>query len=85
MVKPVLEVELSSQKLDELKATQMITRTVGDDQGTMYYVKVHTSKEEWPWIFCKILEPATVTSTGLAPVTLKGFKKMTEDYKLVTF
>lgn len=84
LVKPMLEIQLSSMKLDELKATTMITQTVANgDQGMVYYVKVHTSEPKWPWIFCKIYEPPLVTD--VSPVTLKGFKKMTEDYKLVTF
>ena len=70
-------------------ATQMITRSVdgrgggaGED-GTMYYVKVQTHLEDWPWIFVKIHEPPLVT--GVSRVQFKGMKKMKEEYKLVTF
>lgn len=85
MVRRAIEVRLGTTNVgSELKATQMITRTVeARTGGTMYYVKVHTSKEKWPWIFCKIYEPEAVTN--VTPIALRGFRKMAEEYNLVTF
>jgi hypothetical protein len=90
MVKFAIEIHLGVPPAilegDEgLKATQMMTRTVETTAGgTMYYVKVHTAGvKEFPWCFCKIFEPETITT--VSPVKLHGFKKMAQEYKLVTF
>ena len=75
--------------LQDLKATQMITRSVDNsvdpsaNGGTMYYVKVRTDLEDWPWLFVKIFEPPQVTD--VSPVAFKGLKKMKDDFALVTF
>lgn len=83
LVSKTIEVHLETFKLDTIKATQMITRQVSNDQGTMYYIKAQVSCVKWPWIFVKIYEPPTVTD--VSPAVFKGMKKMDQDYKLVTF
>lgn len=85
MVKPVLDVQVLglSDKFETLTATQMITQTVGNDQGMLYFVKVQTLNQKWPWLFLKIYEPPLITD--VSKVTLKGFKKMKEEYNLITF
>eukprot|EP00585_Thalassiosira_rotula_P001883 CAMPEP_0196140176 /NCGR_PEP_ID=MMETSP0910-20130528/7177_1 /TAXON_ID=49265 /ORGANISM="Thalassiosira rotula, Strain GSO102" /LENGTH=126 /DNA_ID=CAMNT_0041400999 /DNA_START=113 /DNA_END=493 /DNA_ORIENTATION=+ len=76
-------------KRRDFKATQMITRSVdgsskgAGENGTMYYIKVKTPVEKWPWIFVKVHEPPLVT--GVSRVKFEAMKKMDQEYKLVTF
>mmetsp|Transcript_3708 Transcript_3708/g.8045 ORF Transcript_3708/g.8045 Transcript_3708/m.8045 type:complete len:126 (+) Transcript_3708:203-580(+) len=84
IVSKTIGLHLDVMSLDDLKATQMITRAVSKlNDGTMYYVKAQTGLDEWPWIFVKIYEPPEVTD--VSPVTFKDIKKMKDDFKLVTF
>jgi hypothetical protein len=84
ILRPTLEVHLGTRHLDNLKATQMITRQVSNgDDGTMYYIKAKTGLADWPWIFVKIWSPPTIT--GVSPAQFKRMKKMDQEYKLVTF
>uniref|UniRef100_A0A6U2BUB8 Uncharacterized protein n=1 Tax=Pseudictyota dubia TaxID=2749911 RepID=A0A6U2BUB8_9STRA len=83
-----LDLGILNTKDVKLESTEYIERVVrggGKDpkDGTMYYVKVRTNVDKWPWVFAKIYEPPKVTT--VSPVTLKGFRKMEEEYKLVTF
>lgn len=85
-VRKAIEIRLGTSNVGgELKATQMITRSAEQARtgGMMYFIKVKTSKEKWPWIFCKIYEPESVTN--VTPIQLRGFRKMDQEYKLVTF
>jgi UDP-N-acetylmuramyl tripeptide synthase len=90
MVRKTIEQHLGVFELDKLKATQMITRTVGNngDDGTMYYIKakVNSDLTKCTYVFVKIYEPSTLTvTTGVSPVTFKAMKEMDQDYELVTF
>jgi len=81
MVKPVLEVELSKVSLDELTATQMITQTVGDNMGMLYYVKVLTSPNTA--LFLKIYKPPILTD--VSPVKLQGVQQAKPEDPLKVF
>ncbi|KAL7546947.1 hypothetical protein ACHAWF_010270 [Thalassiosira exigua] len=81
-------------KRRSFKATQMIQRELirnphgvyneqRKNDGIMYYIKVKTDVEAWPWVFVKLFEPPLIT--GVSRVTFREMKKMKEDYKLVTF
>lgn len=88
LVKLAIEVHLAVPPsvldgAEGLKATEMMTRTI-ETGGTMYYIKVHTANvKQYPWCFCKIFEPEEITD--VSPAVLQGFRKMAQEYKLVTF
>ena len=83
-VRPTLEVHLATQHLNNLKATQFMTRSVSNgDNGTMYYIKASTGLSDWPWIFVKVWEPPSINT--LDKPKFKGMKKMDQEYKLVIF
>lgn len=83
MVKPVLEIQLLTQNLKPLKATQMIIQPFLGDNGSYYYVKVQTPAKKHQWIFVKIYEPPQLTN--VSPVQLKGVKTVNESDTLTTF
>merc|ERR1719384_2999747 len=91
-VRKTIEFRLGSKERN-LKATQMITRTFTNepksrlfsnlDPGTIYYIKVKTSNENWPWIFVKIYEPPLVTN--VFKVKFRNMRRMKNEFELVTF
>mmetsp|Transcript_42733 Transcript_42733/g.48560 ORF Transcript_42733/g.48560 Transcript_42733/m.48560 type:complete len:168 (+) Transcript_42733:53-556(+) len=96
IVKRVIELKLG-KKDDNLKATQMITRSFtncstntsitrtlsSSSSASIYFIKVKTSSTEWPWIFVKIYEPPVINT--VSKVILRDMKKMKEEFGLITF
>lgn len=95
-VRMAIEIQLGSFWPEKnMKATQMITRQFISDlnqsvhngsdpsAGTMFYVKVHTTNKEWPWIHVKVYEPPVISGGGL--VNFRGLKKFKQDCDLKTF
>jgi len=95
-VRMAIEIQLGSFWPEKnMSATQMITRQFISDlnqsvhngsdpsAGTMFYVKVHTTNKEWPWIHVKVYEPPVISGGGL--VNFRGMKKFKQDCDLKTF